>query len=223
MIKVSLARGLSSADANPAAMGKLRVGLTGGIGSGKSAVASCFAERGATVIDADVLAREVVAPGSDGLREIGALWPAAIGADGALDRAALAAVVFADDAARARLNAIVHPRVRARGAELERGSPDGLVVHVVPLLFEGDFWRACEKTVVVIAPEDVRIARVVARDTVERAAVERRMAAQIDPALSRARADYVIENDGDLDGLRERSAQVHAALLRDLSAKEEDP
>jgi dephospho-CoA kinase len=204
-------------------MTKLRVGLTGGIGSGKSVVAAYLAERGAAVIDADALAREAVAPGSGGLREIRAQWPAAIGADGALDRGALAAIVFADEAARARLNAITHPRVRERGAALEREAPDGLVVHVVPLLFEGEFWRACEKTVVVVAPAAVRIARVVARDATERAAVERRMAAQIDPALARARADYVIENDGDLDGLRERSAQVHAALLRDLAAKEEHP
>jgi dephospho-CoA kinase len=201
-------------------MAMLRVGLTGGIGSGKSAVAAFFAELGATVIDADALAREVVEPGSGGLREIGALWPAAIGADGALDRAALAAVVFADDAARAQLNAITHPRVRARAAELERDAPDGLVVHVVPLLFEGEFWRTCDKTVVVFAPQDVRIARVIARDSTERAAVERRMAAQIDPALARARAGYVIENDGDLGVLRERSAEVYAALLRDLRAKE---
>jgi dephospho-CoA kinase len=202
-------------------MAKLRVGLTGGIGSGKSAVAAIFRELGATVVDADALAREVVAPGSEGLGEIGALWPAAIGADGALDRPALAAIVFADGAARARLEAITHPRVRARGAELERAAPDGLVVHVVPLLFEGEFWRACDKTVVVVAPDEVRVARVVARDATERAAVERRMAAQIDPALARRRADYVVENDGDLAALRERSAEVHAALLRDLAAKEE--
>jgi dephospho-CoA kinase len=204
-------------------MAKLRVGLTGGIGSGKSAVAAFFAELGATVIDADVLARDVVEPGSDGLREIGATWPAAIGAGGALDRPALAAIVFADDAARARLNAITHPRVRARAAELERDAPDGLVVHVVPLLFEGDFWRTCDKTVVVFAPQDVRVARVMARDATDTVAVERRMAAQIDPALARARAGYVIENDGDLGALRERSAEVHAALLRDLSAKEVRP
>ncbi len=204
-------------------MAKLRVGLTGGIGSGKSAVAASFAELGATVIDADALAREVVAPGSAGLREIGVLWPAAIGAGGVLDRAALAAVVFADETARARLNAITHPRVRERAAELERDAPDGLVVHVVPLLFEGDFWRACDKTVVVFAPAEARVARVVARDATEPAAVERRMAAQIDPDVARARADYVIENDGDLADLRERSAQVHAALLRDLSEKEVQP
>ena len=204
-------------------MAKLRVGLTGGIGSGKSAVAAVFGECGATVIDADVLAREVVAPGSEGLREIASVWPQAIRADGALDRPALAAIVFGDEAARERLNAITHPRVRARAAEIERDVPGGLVVHVIPLLFEGDAWRTCEKTVVVIAPAETRIARVIARDTTERQAVERRMAAQIDPALARTRADYVVENDGDLEALREGSMRVHAALLRDLEAKEHPP
>ena len=204
-------------------MPKLRVGLTGGIGSGKSAVAAVFAECGAAVIDADVLAREVVAPGSEGLRAIAALWPHAIGAGGALDRPALAAVVFGDEAARARLNAITHPRVRALAALREAAAPDGVVVHVVPLLFEGDFWRTCERTVVVIAPDEVRIARVIARDAAERAAVERRMAAQIDPALARRRADYVVENDGDLAALRERSRQTYDALQRDLRVKEASP
>jgi dephospho-CoA kinase len=201
-------------------MAKLRVGLTGGIGSGKSAVAAVFAERGATVIDADALAREVVARGSDGLREVAARWPEVIAQDGTLDRAALAQVVFADERARAELNAITHPRVRARAAEIERDAPAGVVVHVIPLLFEGDYWRQCEKTVVVIAPEEVRIARVVARDATEREAVERRMAAQIAPALARTCADYVVENDGDLRELRERAGGVYDALLRDLAAKD---
>jgi dephospho-CoA kinase len=200
-------------------MAKLRVGLTGGIGSGKSAVADVFRERGATVIDADLLAREVVAPGSEGLREIEARWPQAV-AGGALDRAAMASIVFADDAARAQLNAITHPRVRARADELEREAPDGVIVHVIPLLFEGDFWRRCDRTVLVAAPAEVRIARVLARDATERAAVERRLAAQIDPALARSRAGYVIENDGDLGDLRERSMQVYDALVHDLATKE---
>ena len=201
-------------------MAKLRVGLTGGIGSGKSAVAAVFAERGATVIDADTLAREVVAPGSEGLREIAVRWPDVIARDGALDRAALAQVVFTDERARAELNAITHPRVRARAAEIERDAPEGVVVQVIPLLFEGDYWRQCEKTVVVIAPVEVRIARVLARDASEREAVERRMAAQIAPELARTRADYVVENDGHLRDLRERAGRVYDALLRDLAAKE---
>jgi len=200
-------------------MAKLRVGLTGGIGSGKSAVAAFLAEQGATIVDADLLAREVVAPGSEGLREIAARWPQAIGADGALDRAALAAIVFADEDARRALNAITHPRVRARAAQREAEAPEGIVVHAVPLLFEGDFWRTCEKNVVVIAPREARIGRVVARDAAQRADVERRMAAQIDPDEARRRADYVVENDGDLAQLRARSARLYDALARDLAAK----
>ena len=201
-------------------MAKLRVGLTGGIGSGKSAVAAVFAERGASVIDADVLAREAVAPGSAGLRAVAEAWPQAVDVRGVLDRPALAAIVFADPGARERLNAIVHPRVRALGAQREAEAPEGIVVHVVPLLFEGDFWRACDKTVVVIAPDEARIARVIARDKAERTDVERRMAAQIDPGLARARADYVIENEGDLAALREQSARTYGMLLADLAAKE---
>ncbi len=195
---------------------KLSVGLTGGIGSGKSAVAERFAQRGATVIDADALAREVVAPGSEGLAEIGARWPRVIAVDGSLDRAALAQIVFADEDARRALNAITHPRVRARAAQLEREAPDGIVVHVIPLLFEGDAWKTVRRTVLVIAPDEARIARVMSRDRVEREAVERRMATQIDPALARRRADFVIENDDDLTALHERSDRVYDALLSEL-------
>ena len=103
---------------------------------------------------------------------------------------------------------------------MEHDAPDGIVVHVIPLLFEGDFWRSCDKTVLVVAPRDVRIARVIGRDSTERAAVEQRIAAQIDPAIARARADYVIENEGDLLDLDQRSARVYDQLLRDLAAKE---
>jgi dephospho-CoA kinase len=199
---------------------KLRVGLTGGIGSGKSAVAQTFAERGATIVDGDVLAREVVAPGSDGLRAIAARWPQTIAPDGTLDRPAMAAVVFADASERAALNAIVHPRVRALAAQREAAAPEGIVVHVVPLLFEGDYWRSCDQTVVVIAPDEARIARVMARDGVTREDVERRIAAQIAPASARERAGYVSENDGDLALLRARSDAVFEELLRALAAKE---
>jgi dephospho-CoA kinase len=201
-------------------MAKLRVGLTGGIGAGKSAVADLFAGWGATLIDGDVLAREAVAPGSEGLREIARRWPQAIDTGGALDRPALAAIVFGDEAAREQLNAIVHPRVRELAARRESKIPEGIVVHVVPLLFEGDFWRACERTVLVVAPPDERVARVLARDAATREDVERRMAAQIDPSLARSRADYTIENDGDLALLCERSRAVYDALLNDLDAKD---
>lgn len=191
----------------------IRVGLTGGIGSGKSAVAELWRARGAVIVDSDVIAREVVAPGTDGLREIAAVWPAAI-VDGALDRQTLAAIVFRDDAARKRLNAIVHPRVRARSAELEGAAPAGSVaVLVVPLLFEGELWKACDATVLVAAPAESRIERVTARDALVRAEVEARMRAQIDPAVARERATFVIENDADRETLAARANAVYDLLL----------
>jgi dephospho-CoA kinase len=193
-----------------------RVGLTGGIGSGKSAVAAFWRERGATIVDADALAHAAVAPGTPALAAIAARWPHAVAPDGTLDRAALARIVFADDAQRAQLGAIVHPRVRAAADALEAAAPAGaLVVHVVPLLFEGDFWRRCDATVVVTAPEGERIARVRARDGVDEASVVQRMRAQIDPAEARRRATYVIANDADLATLRERANAVYDRLLGD--------
>jgi dephospho-CoA kinase len=195
-------------------MPALRVGLTGGIGSGKSVVADVWRERGATIVDADRLARDAVAPGTAGLRAIAERWPAVVAADGTLDRAALARAVFGDDAQRAQLNAIVHPLVRALGERLEAAAPsDAIVVHVVPLLFEGDFWRRCDATVAVLAPEAQRIARVTARDGVDEAAVRARMRAQIDPEEARRRATYVIDNDAGLATLRDRANAAYDALL----------
>ena len=117
----------------------MRVGLTGGIGSGKSVAAEAFARLGALVIDTDVLAREAVAPGGDAFMQIAREWPAVV-RSGAVDRAALARIVFEDPAARTRLNEIVHPHVRRLALEREAGAAPGqLIVHVVPLLFEGDY------------------------------------------------------------------------------------
>jgi dephospho-CoA kinase len=192
----------------------LRVGLTGGIGSGKSAVAQIWREFGAAIIDADAIAREVVAPGTEGLALIAARWPGAIAGDGTLDRGLLAAIVFRDDAARAELNAITHPRVRARADAIEAEAPPGtVVVHVIPLLFEGNFWTECDATVLVVAPRETRVARVISRDGVTEADVERRMRAQIDPDEARKRASYTIENDGDRELLYERSLEVYVQLL----------
>jgi len=189
------------------------VGLTGGIGSGKSAVAELFASFGATIVDADVLAREAVAPGSSGLDEIASRWPQTI-RDGGLDRAALAAIVFADPAARAELDAIVHPRVRALAAEREAAAgDDAIVVHVVPLLFEGDYYKTCACNVLVVAPRDARIVRVIARDGWTREAIEARMAAQIDPDLARSLADEVIENDADRETLARRARAVFDRIV----------
>jgi dephospho-CoA kinase len=112
----------------------------------------------------------------------------------------------------------VHPLVYARAEEIERGiPPDEIVVHAVPLLFEGDFWRRCDETVLVYAPHDVRIERITSREGWTREEVERRMAAQIDPNEARERADYVIENDADLEHLHAEVARVYS-LLRESEA-----
>ena len=148
----------------------MRVGLTGGIGSGKSAVAEILAELGAFVIDTDELAREAVAPGSPALFEISRKWPQVF-RNGALDRGALADLVFSDDAARAQLNAIVHPRVRALAAEREKAArPHQLLVHVVPLLFETGYGDTLDRSIVVVASDANRIARVTERDRVDESA-----------------------------------------------------
>jgi dephospho-CoA kinase len=189
-----------------------RVGLTGGIGSGKSEVARILERLGAFIVDTDILAREAVAPQSDGLMAIAHEWPGVV-RNGALDRAALAEIVFADPAARERLNAIVHPFVRRLANERAKlAAPAQLIVDVVPLLFETGYDSSVERSIVVIAPDDERIARVLARDSTNEAAIRARMAAQIDPCEARARADYVIENDGNLNHLRERVQAVYNAL-----------
>ncbi len=192
----------------------MRVGLTGGIGAGKSAVAAVWRDRGASIIDADHLAREAVAPGTRGLHEIGLRWPQVIAPDGSLDRGALARIVFANDDERATLNGIVHPRVRALASAREAQSPSGaLIVHVVPLLFESELWRTMDANVVVIAPLEARIARVMERDGLDRESVLERMRAQIDPEEARRRATYAIDNDGDLETLRSRANAVYDLLL----------
>ncbi len=197
----------------PSNGGRMRVGLTGGIGSGKSAVAAIFAQLGAFVIDTDELARQAVAPNSDALREIARVWPSAVGPGGVLDRKALADVVFADPSARERLNAIVHPHVRRLAAEREtHAAPGQLVVHVVPLLFETGYDRLVDKTVLVVAPQPLRVARVMARDGLDEAHVLARIAAQILPDEARARADFTIDNDADEAALRDRSEAVYRAL-----------
>jgi len=188
---------------------RLRVGLTGGIGSGKSEVARLFAGFGALVIDADALARAALAPGSPGLARVAVRWPMALDSSGQLDRAALASIVFRDGGARDELNAIVHPEVRRLGAELEAtAGADQIVVHDVPLLFEAGFYRLCDATVVVVAEKATRVGRVVARNGLSPEEVERRMSAQIDPERARELADYTIDNDGTIAALAESAAGV---------------
>ena len=190
----------------------MRVGLTGGTGAGKSQVAGFFAELGAFIVDTDQIAREVVAPNSDGLMQIARVWPQVV-RSGVLDRAALAEIVFSDPPARERLNALLHPHIRRRALEREAlAKPGQLIVHVVPLLFETGYDSLVDKSVLVVAPLEQRVARVVERDRIDEARVRARMAAQIAPEEAYPRADFVIENHGDLDHLRDRTRAVYEAL-----------
>jgi dephospho-CoA kinase len=180
------------------------VGLTGGIASGKSEVSRRLAELGAVLIDADLLAREAVEPGSEGLAEVvRAFGPSVLQDDGALDRAALGAMVFADPERRDQLNAIVHPRVRARAAELMAAASDeAVVVQDIPLLVETGQAGSFDVVVVVDAPDDVRIRRLAERNGMTREEATARMAAQATREGRLAAADHVIENSGSLDELR---------------------
>ena len=179
----------------------LRVGLTGGIGSGKSTVSGRLAEHGATIIDADRIAREVVEPGSVGLARVTeAFGGGVLGPDGALDRAALAKVVFADDAARQKLNGIVHPLIGARTAELTSAAPkDAVLVHDVPLLVENGLAPMYHLVVVVDAPVPERIARLLRTRGMTEDEVRARIAAQADEARRRAVADVWLDNGGSPD------------------------
>ncbi|WP_431886919.1 dephospho-CoA kinase [Micromonospora wenchangensis] len=185
----------------------LRVGLTGGIGSGKSAVATRLAERGAVIVDADRIAREVVAPGTEGFAAIVAAFSdRVLTADGALDRAVLGALVFADTTARRRLEEITHPLVRARSAELFAAAPaDAVVVNDVPLLVEVGLAPTYHLVVVVRTAVATRLERLTRTRGMSRAEAERRIAAQADDARRRAAADVVLDNDGGLD-------ELHAAV-----------
>ncbi|RZS34943.1 dephospho-CoA kinase [Herbihabitans rhizosphaerae] len=176
----------------------LRVGLTGGIGSGKSTVANRLAEHGAVVVDADQLAREVVAPGSDGLAEIvRAFGEDVLRDDGSLDRPKLGELVFADPEHRATLNGIVHPRVGARTAELMAAAPpDAVVVHDVPLLVENGLAPAYHLVIVVDAPVDVRVRRLIADRGMSEQDARARIAAQADEVRRRAVADVWLDNSG---------------------------
>lgn len=195
----------------PAPYGRsVQIGLTGGIGAGKTTVARRFAELGALVVDADVLAREVVGPGTDGLAAVVAEFgPEVLAADGSLDRPALAKLVFGDEAARERLNAIVHPLVRRRAAEQIAEAPPGtVVVQDVPLLVETGLAGGYDLVVVVEAPEEVRVGRLTRDRGIAADEARSRMAAQATDAERRAVADVVLVNDGDLDGLRAQADRV---------------
>ena len=176
----------------------LTVAVTGGIGSGKSTVSTALAELGAIVVDSDVLAREVVAPGTPGLAAIAAAFGAdLIGADGALDRAGLAGIVFADPAARARLEGITHPLVRARAAQIQREAPvDAVVVNDIPILTTLAVAATFHLVVGVRAGEDVRVERLVGRGLAEPDA-RSRIASQITDNERAELCDVLLDNNGD--------------------------
>jgi dephospho-CoA kinase len=210
-------------------MTPLQVGLTGNIGSGKSTVARLFAERGAAVIDADALARRATEDPVV-LREIVALFGQALVIDGKLNRARLAAVVFNDPEARAKLNAVIHPWVRrerdAEVAALEAQTPPpAVILHDVPLLFEVGLDAEMDKTIVVDAPLELRLARAAERSGLTPDELRARDAAQLPLAEKVRRADFVLRNDGDMSALRRQvddlweKLTVQASLHRPASCR----
>ncbi|WP_310252985.1 dephospho-CoA kinase [Nocardioides sp. BE266] len=192
----------------------MRVGLTGGIASGKSTVSAMLAELGAVVIDADLLAREVVARGTPGLAAVvEEFGDSVLTPEGDLDRPAMGAIVFADAGARTRLEAIIHPLVHRRGAEFEAEAPaDAVVVHDIPLLAEGGRAGSFDAVVVVDVPTEVQVERMVRDRGWSRDEAESRIAAQATREQRLAIATHVIDNTGSLEDLRGRVEQVYAAL-----------
>ncbi|NEK84390.1 dephospho-CoA kinase [Blastococcus saxobsidens] len=198
----------------------LRIGLTGGIGSGKSTVSALLAERGAVVVDADRIAREVLAPGTPGLAAVVTEFgPEVVTPDGSLDRAALAAIVFSDDAARRRLDGLVHPLVRRRTAELVAAAPDdSVVVNDVPLLVETGQAGSYDLVLVVEADVETRITRLVGRGLTE-ADARARIAAQATDEQRRAAADVVLDNSGTPERLAEQVQEFWDRHVRGASRR----
>lgn len=192
----------------------IKVGLTGGIGAGKSEVARLLAQRGAVVVDADALAREAVAPGRPELAAVVAEFgDGVLAADGTLDRAALARVVFGDPRRLAALEAIVHPYVARRSAELiAEAPPDAVVVYDVPLLVEKQLQGDFDLVVVVEAPEDERVRRLVAARGMAESDARARIVAQATAAERAAVADVVVHNHGSPEELRHEVDSLWARL-----------
>lgn len=198
----------------------IRLGLTGGIGAGKSTVAKTFVEHGAYIIDADKIAREVVAPGSEGLAAlVAAFGDDILGADGALDRPALAAKAFADDESRTTLNGITHPLIGARTQELLDAAPaDAIVVQDIPLLVENHTAPFFHLVVVVHADEELRVQRLTTLRGVAEADARARIAAQATEEQRRAVADAWLDNSGTADDLAEAAAALWEGRLVPLEA-----
>jgi dephospho-CoA kinase len=202
----------------------LLVGLTGGIATGKSLVDAVLRELGAVIIDADVLAREVVEPGEPALAEIVAEFgPGVVGPDGRLDRKALGAIVFADPERRRRLETLTHPRIRERfAARLEALGADGfggLVFFDAAVMIESGNYRNMDRLVVVVTDEATQLARLMARDGIGRDEALRKIRSQMPLAEKAKLADYVIDNSADRAVTEARAREVYAALLADLAAQ----
>ena len=193
----------------------MRVGLTGGVASGKSTVAALLRELGAVVVDSDVLAREVVEPGTPGLAAVvEAFGPGILDAEGRLDRPALGALVFGDEPARWRLEGILHPLIRARAAELEAAAPDGaVVVHDIPLLVETGQADRFGAVVVVDVPVETQVERMVRDRGMSREDALARVAAQADREQRLAAATHVVDNTGTREDLRDRVTEVLEELV----------
>lgn len=192
----------------------LRVGLTGGIASGKSTVANELARRGAVIIDADELAREVVEPGTPGLAAIVRRFGDGVLAGGQLDRAALAKIVFADPQARRDLEEIIHPAVRRRAAELEAAVPHtSVIVHMIPLLVETGQESDFDLCVVVDVDHQTQLARLMARGPMSREEAESRIAAQATREQRLAAADIVVHNVGTINDLRKQLDNLWSDLV----------
>jgi dephospho-CoA kinase len=201
----------------------LLVGLTGGLATGKSTVSDILRRLGCVVLDADVLAREVVEPGQPALAAIAAEFGGEVlRVDGTLDRKRLGAIVFADPARRRQVEAITHPAIRdrflARLAELEAQDFAGIVVWDAPVMIESGGYKAMDRLVVVVTDPATQRARAVTRDG-DPVDAERRIASQMPLAEKAALADYVIDNSGDRAATEARTREVHAALLADLRSR----
>ena len=202
----------------------LLVGLTGGIATGKSTVDAVLRELGAVIIDADVLAREVVEPGEPALKEIVAEFgPGVLGPDGRLDRKALGAIVFADPTRRRTLEAMTHPRMRERLLrridELTAEHFRGLVFYDAAVLIESGSHLMMDRLVVVITDEPTQIARLMARDGTDRDEALRKIRSQIPLAEKAKLADYVIDNSGVTTATEAETRRVYQALLADLAVR----
>jgi dephospho-CoA kinase len=204
----------------------LLIGLTGNIASGKSEVARMLAERGATLIDADELAREAVLPQTQALKDIVKRWGKdVLQKDGSLDRAALRQIVFADQNELDALNRIVHPgvtRLRDREIAIAKERGDQIVVCVIPLLFERNLVEEFDAIVLVDAPRPIRLERMVATRGFEETEAMNMIASQMPAELKRARADYVIENTGSLEDLERDVETLWSSLRRDATPIERD-